>query len=251
MKLTCLCFSKSVFVLLVMAVALFCLPLGALAHPVDKADVVTKIKTKSTSAVPAEAKAEVAKINLNLNVKGIVRRGWMTPFEDGEFHAERPVSRTQLAVVLVKVFDVAKRKLVHLEAVVFDDVTPSHIHYRSIQLMVQNDLMTGYRKKQFYPSQKVDRAEGFAIVANAYGVFQFNQQQVDEILAEYKDGAQAPAWSRKALATALDADYINVVVDSEGNKLIKPSAMMTRGDLAFALTQYLSRIEDPHSSKGL
>ncbi len=243
---------KLLSVLFLMAVAIFTASVVVSAQSANKAEKNVKAPVSHNGVkteLDTDNRGSQTNVASDINIDGILSRDWMTLFDDGKFHAERPVSRSQMAVVVTKVFEVAKRKPVHPEVVAFDDVAPSHPHYKAIQLMIKNDLMTGYRKKQFYPDHNVDRAEGFSIIAQAYGVFQFNTQQVDDILADYSDINQAPAWSRKALATAFDSGFVNVDTSDEGSVLFKPSAMMTRGDLAYALTQYLKRIEDPKKRK--
>ena len=78
-------------------------------------------------------------------------------------------------------------------------------------------------------------------MAQAYGVFQFPDDTVAQLLSKYPDSDQVPSWARKSIATALYEGFINV--DSTTN-LINPLELMTRGDMVYALSKYLERQED-------
>ncbi len=118
--------------------------------------------------------------------------GWMTPLADESYHWEKAVTRAELATVLVKAFDIDKRKPIYEIPVEVSDVSASHWAYNNIQLMLANNVMSGYRDNLFYPNQVVDRAEGYAIFAQAYGVFQYNDEMLAEVYAPYSDASKIP-----------------------------------------------------------
>lgn len=169
-------------------------------------------------------------------VAEVVAAGWMSPNTSGNFQSEAIVSRAELAHVLVKAFRLDQRQP-QVEPVDVKDVLPSHWAYQDIQIVLRQGIMTGYRPGQFYPDQRVTRAEAFSIFAQAYGVFQFPDATVNDILSDYPDQAELPVWARKSVATALHEGFVNL---SE-NQQIQPHAPMTRGDLAHALGVYLRR----------
>jgi hypothetical protein len=97
--------------------------------------------------------------------------------------------------------------------------------------------MKGYRGNMFFPNQRVTKAEALAIFAQAYGVFQFTDKTVNEILAPYPDAGSIPIWARKAIATVISEGFIN----TDAQKNISPLLPMTRGDMAYVLSKYLQR----------
>ena len=103
--------------------------------------------------------------------------------------------------------------------------------------MLKTDIMKGYRGNLFFPNQRVTRAEALAIFAQAYGVFQFGDDIVNEILDQHPDAESIPVWARKAIATVVTEGLINT--DDQNN--ILPLRPMTRGDMAYVLSQYLQR----------
>jgi ribosomal protein L27 len=130
-----------------------------------------------------------------------------------------------------------KRPVATKENIKVADVPSSHWAYNDIQVVLKTDIMKGYRGNLFFPNQRVTRAEALAIFAQAYGVFQFPDATVNQILSSYPDSESIPAWARKAIATVASEGFLNT--DEQGN--ISPLQPMTRGDVAYVLSQYLER----------
>lgn len=171
------------------------------------------------------------------SVQQVVNAKWMTNFSDGNFYPERFISRAELAAIMVKVFGLDKRQAVTKENVITADVPSTHWAYKDIQIVLKTDIMRGYRGNLFFPNQRVTKAEALAIFAQAYGVFQFPNETVNQILADYPDAASIPSWSRQAIATVISEGFLNT--DPQGN--ILPLRPMTRGDMAYVLSKYLQR----------
>lgn len=91
---------------------------------------------------------------------------------------------------------------------------------------------------------RVTRAEALAIFAQAYGIFQFPDVSISEILADYPDAGAIPNWAIESLATALYEGFVNIEL---GTNKINPLKPMTRGDIAYALSKYLERLVKPGS----
>jgi hypothetical protein len=171
----------------------------------------------------------------------VVEAGLMNRTTSGDFRGDEILSRAELASILVKTFQIDRRTPPQTSSLPVQDVPLNHWAYSAIQTVLQNGVMTGYREGRFFPDQRVTRAEAFSIFAQAYGVFQFPDQTIDEILSAYPDASQLPAWARKSVATALYEGFINV----DANNQINPSLPMTRADMAYALSQYLDRQQEP------
>ncbi|MBD1920245.1 S-layer homology domain-containing protein [Microcoleus sp. FACHB-831] len=175
-------------------------------------------------------------------ISQVVAAKLMTPYPDGKFRPEQVISRADLASILVKTFQLDKRVAAQQRILVqVPDVPTTHWAYNDIQTVLKTGIMKGYRGNLFFPNQKINRAEAFSIIAQAYGVFQFPDQTVQQILARYPDSAQLPGWAKKSMATALYEGFVNT--DQNGN--LAPNNPMTRGDMAYALSQYLARQQTP------
>jgi hypothetical protein len=171
-------------------------------------------------------------------IQQVISAKLMTNSADGKFYPERLINRAELAAILVKAFRLDKRQAAQQEnAISVPDVSTSYWAYKDIQIVLKTDIMKGYRGNLFFPNQRVTKAEALAIFAQAYGVFQFPDATVKEILAPYPDAASIPTWARKAIATVVAEGFINT--DAQNN--ISPLQPMTRGDMAYLLSKYLQR----------
>ncbi|NJL63588.1 MAG: S-layer homology domain-containing protein [Methylacidiphilales bacterium] len=170
-------------------------------------------------------------------ISQVVAANLMRNFADGKFYPERMISRAELATIMVKAFKLDKRQGLPKENVTVADVPASHWAFNDIQTVLKTGIMRGYRDNLFFPNQQVTRAEAIAIFAQAYGVFQFPDDTVSEILAPYPDRKSIPTWARKAIATVISEGFITP--DNQGNLL--PLKPMTRGDVAYLLSRYLQR----------
>lgn len=175
-------------------------------------------------------------------IQSVVAAKLMSNFSDGNFYTERLISRAELASIMVKAFRLDKRQAISKENVIISDLSPSNPAFKDIQIVLKTDIMKGYRGNMFFPNQKVTRAEALAIFAQAYGVFQFPDETVNEILASHPDAGTIPDWARKAIATSLSEGFVN----TDTNNNISPLKPMTRGDMAYTLSKYLQR-QQPQS----
>jgi len=178
------------------------------------------------------------------SIDRVVNAGLMNKDASGNFNAEGLVSRAELAVILVKTFGLERRKTAQKPDMELPDVPKSYWAYGAIQTALKTGTMSGYRDGMFFPNQRVTRAEALAIFAQAYGVFQFPDTSISEILAKYPDAGEIPNWARKSMATALYEGFVNV--DVATNK-INPLKPMTRGDIVYALSKYLEKQVRPGS----
>ncbi|MEG4322999.1 MULTISPECIES: S-layer homology domain-containing protein [unclassified Microcoleus] len=174
----------------------------------------------------------------------VVNAGLMNKDSSGNFNAEGIISRADLAVILVKTFGLERRKTAQKPDIELPDVPKSYWSYSAIQTVLKTGTMSGYRDGMFFANQRVTRAEALAIFAQAYGVFQFPEATVAEILAKYPDAGAIPNWARKSMATALYEGFVNLEL---GTNEINPLKPMTRGDMAYALSKYLERQVRPTS----
>jgi S-layer homology domain len=191
-------------------------------------------------SLPGIAQAQVSETTSGIpsdSIQQVVAAKWMTNFSDGKFYPERLLSRAELASIMVKAFRLDKRQAVTKQNLAIPDVPRSHWAFKDIQTVLKTDIMKGYRGNEFFPNQKVTRAEALAIFAQAYGVFQFPDDAVNETLAAHPDEKSIPSWARKAIATVVSEGFVNT--DTQGN--ISPLKPVTRGDMAYVLSKYLQR----------
>lgn len=174
-------------------------------------------------------------------IQAVLEAGWMSRYPDGQFHPERGIVRAELAAIVVKTFQLEKRLVSKNVSQNLPDVPASHWAASDIEIVLETGIMSRDRNGMFAPDRPVTRAEGFAIFAQAFGVFMLNDSDVNRILSSYTDGYQTPDWARQALATAIFEDLVNI----GSNGSLSPLQPMTRADIAYALSQYLAKSQNP------
>lgn len=171
----------------------------------------------------------------------VVAAGLMQRDSNGDFQSDAILNRAELASILVKTFRLESRTPTQSNTPEVQDVPLNHWAYEDIQIVIRTGVMSGYQQGRFYPNQLLTRGEAFSIFAQAYGVSQFSDETVNQILAAYPDADQIPIWARKSMATALYSGFINL----DASNQIRPDAPMTRADMAYALNQFLIQAQSP------
>lgn len=177
-------------------------------------------------------------------IERVVTAGLMNKDAAGNFNPNEIISRAELASILVKTFDLEKREFSQKSNVELKDVSSDYWAYNDIQIVLKNGVMSGYREGMFFPNYKINRAEAFAIFAQAYGVFQFPENNTKRLLNKYPDSDKIPSWATQSIATALYEGFVNT---EPGTNKINPLDPMTRGDMVYALNAYLDRQKRPAS----
>ncbi|MCT7973742.1 S-layer homology domain-containing protein [Laspinema olomoucense] len=175
-------------------------------------------------------------------IERVLSMGWMSnPAGDKTFDFTASVTRSELAQVLGKAFKLDQRSTAQNSAVSVQDLTGDRPDYAAIQIALKTGTMTVDSQGRFFPDRPVNRAEGLAIFAQAYGVFQLSEDAVTELLKAHPDALDIPDWAKQAMATALQEGFVN----TDTNQAIRPLEPMTRADLAYALIQYLEKQQNP------
>lgn len=176
------------------------------------------------------------------SIERVFSMGWMSHLEEDEtFDATASVTRSELAQVLEKAFKLDQRSTAENPDISVQDMTGDRPDYAAIQLALKTGTMTVDSQSRFFPDRPVTRAEGLAIFAQAYGIFQLSEDAVTELLNPYPDAVDIPDWAQQAMATALQEGFVN----TDSNHAIRPLDPMTRNDLAYALIQYLEKQQNP------
>jgi hypothetical protein len=176
------------------------------------------------------------------SIERVIAMGWMANLEGDQASDLDPVvTRSELAQVLGKAFELDQRSTAEKDEILVQDMTGDRPDYEAIQIALKTGTMTLDREGRFFPDRPVTRAEGLAIFAQAYGVFQLSDEAVTEQLKEYLDGEDIPEWAQKAMVTALQEGFVNL----DDSRAIRPLELMTRSDLADALSEYLQKQQNP------
>ena len=146
-------------------------------------------------------------------------------YPDGSFRPEETITRAEFAALVSKVFpDVKKVR----QAMVFEDVSPTHWAFEVIRDAYEKQLFSGYPDGTFRPNQQLPRVQGLIVLASALNYAA--PANAEEIARLYFDDAdRIPSYALGAIAAAtenrLPVNYPNL-------RELRPNRNATRGDVA-------------------
>ncbi|MBM7566514.1 S8 family serine peptidase [Paenibacillus sacheonensis] len=97
-------------------------------------------------------------------VMGAARSGWVGGYPGGKFEPGRPVSREEMAVILLRALDA---KNMRPAAAVYGDVAANRWSAPAIWTAKQKGLMGGYPENRFEPERPATRAEFASVLLRA------------------------------------------------------------------------------------
>ena len=163
-------------------------------------------------------------------------RGVLPASDDGKFDPDKPITRGELAEWLVKTLKLDKQPISGVPS--FPDVKPTDPNFRAIEIIRQNNYISGY-KDGFRPKQFIQRGEMISIVARALNRPEPQADDIEKILAPYKDHASVPQMARSGVAKAIEG---RILITQSADE-IKPIDMATRGDTAVLLCALADSLE--------
>ncbi|MGE5370991.1 MAG: S-layer homology domain-containing protein [Solirubrobacterales bacterium] len=159
-------------------------------------------------------------------------RGVIGGYSDGTFRAQAPVTRAEMAVMLVKA---CALPLERPQRPTFTDVKSNHWAYASIETAVKAGLIKGYPDGLFKPESRVTRAESAAMLL---GLTRSSSPALT-MPAAIQD-VNSRHWARSLIATSLSA---GVLTPKSANRFA-PETAAQRGEIAFGLTRMLTTAPD-------
>lgn len=163
--------------------------------------------------------------------------GVITPEPDGKFRPETPVTRAVFAYWLVKTLGLDKQPVSGKQS--YPDVKPSDWCYKPIEIIRQNNYISGYADG-FRPNQFIQREEVIAIIARTLNTTPPAGAAVDQTLSVFSDATKIRPQFKGAIAQATVA---GVVITSQEH-MLKPIDLATRSDTAallYKLNEYVRR----------
>lgn len=149
-------------------------------------------------------------------------------YPDRYFKPNKNVSRAEMASMVVKGYNLEDQCLT--DAGNFPDVPRSHWAYEAINKGVGADMIEGYENGLFKPNGSITRTEALAILSKGINC-PMDNCKADEILSQYTDGNQVPAWARECVAKAID----NGALRDEASSKIRPNQKATRAEISSML----------------
>jgi hypothetical protein len=196
----------------------------------EKGTVVVELTHFSSYAVFAlkrifnDAGAHWAQKDIEL----MAARGIIGGYEDGTFRPGKPVTRAELAALLVKLLGLSE---VRPESPTFTDVEPSAWYYGAVEAAARAGLLAG-DGRNFRPDATLTRQEMAAVVVRLSGL------SGSAPAANFADEKEIAPWARQAVATA----YARGLMRGVDDRLFAPGSMVTRAQCATLLARLADRL---------
>ncbi|MEG0153653.1 MAG: S-layer homology domain-containing protein, partial [Cellulosilyticaceae bacterium] len=158
--------------------------------------------------------------------------GYMVGKSDTEFKPNDKLTRAEMATVLSRLVTTSATK-----SNIFKDIKGDEWYAQNIISMSSKGLIKGYEDKTFKPKNNITRTETMVILArmakenNTYT----KPQNVEQVLAVYKDSKSVPTWAKEEIAWAIETGLIK---GDESNKLNMKNNI-TRAETAVVLCRLL------------
>lgn len=168
-------------------------------------------------------------------IEALAARGIVNGKEDGLFHPADTLTRGEFAALIVRALG-----LPHQTTNAFADVRPGDWFAGAVGTATEYGLVTGKGDGRFDPGGFVTRQEAAVMTARAAELcgldVQLEQGVVRDVLAQFSDYVQTPAWARQGLAFCYREDILdNSALDIRGGEPI------SRGETAQMLFALLTR----------
>ncbi|MEL6459935.1 MAG: S-layer homology domain-containing protein [Cyanobacteria bacterium J06621_15] len=167
-------------------------------------------------------------------IQNLSEQGILSGYSSDIFRPNNIINRAEYATMLTKAFPYIRATR---PAMNFNDVSSNHWAKAAIINAYTKRFLSGYPNQLFNPSQKISRVEAFAALATGlnYSVPSFPNQILNAI---YDDANQIPEYARGLIAAATQQGILITSPKPRFKKrLISPSQLVTRGQIAAALCQ--------------
>ncbi len=196
----------------------------------EKGTVVVELSHFSSYAIFALKKTfnDVGTHWAQRDIELMAARGIIGGYEDGTFRPGKPVTRAELAALLVKLLSLSE---VRPESPAFADVEPSAWYYGAVEAAARAGLLAG-DGRNFRPDATLTRQEMAAVAVRLAGLTGSAQT------VSFADEREIAPWARQAVATACSRGLMRGVDD----RLFAPGSMVTRAQCATLLARLGDRL---------
>jgi hypothetical protein len=155
-------------------------------------------------------------------------------YPTGEFKPEGRITRAEFAAVLSKAIGLPPQAPQGL----FSDVATSNWAAPAVESIKRSGVMGGYPNGTFAPAKQISRTEAMITLASAARLPLPSDTEAAQILSQFRDGSQVPAWASRSVAAAVKSGLVRNQPNMPG--MLAPNAMATRADVAFLTDGYLA-----------
>lgn len=192
---------------------------------------------ESELAAPIPAAVQFSDIQSYWAAQYIVRlaeRGIISGFPDGTFSPDEEVTRAQFASIVANAFGLST----DVTPPPFQDPLPSWAA-SAISASTSAGFISGFPDGTFRPNEVLTRAQAITILTKAATSEVVAPDQVERILAHYRDADRIPQFARQPIATATQKGLLVLYPLSDQ---IDPNAIASRGDVSALTYQALAKV---------
>jgi hypothetical protein len=164
-------------------------------------------------------------------INEVVNRNIMTGFNDGMFHPDAWVTRSEFVTMSSKTLGLPQQQLETVPS--FRNISQNYSGFQSVD---NQAWISSYPSGVFRPANPIRRVEVLSGLAGALNKPLVSEEEANEILSKYKDAAQVPANERRQVATAIKYDLFEIDPKS-GDNIIDPLRPATRAEVAAMLNE--------------
>ncbi|MEK3915525.1 S-layer homology domain-containing protein [Paenibacillus sp. FSL H7-0331] len=200
--------------------------------PIEQKPVVdTNVKAKdSEQAVTKPALSDINGHWAQTAIEQAVAQGIVSGYEDGSFHPDGEISRSEFAVLLGRALKLEGKKA----ELSFSDRAQIPDWSRSyLEQAVGAGIIGSYEDNTFRPNRNIVRSEIAVMIVRALGLQRDTSQKLG-----FADEGDIPQWAYAEVAAASSKG----IISGRGNNLYAPNAGATRAE-AVALLLALSKLK--------
>ncbi|RAV03468.1 S-layer homology domain-containing protein [Paenibacillus sp. YN15] len=198
---------------------------------IESAVFTPLLKTELTAEAPGLA--DIEGHWAEQPIREAVRRGIVTGYEDGTFRPERPVTRAEFAVLLVRALGLEGDSSPQPAFADAGDIPAWAAP--SVAAIAEAGLIQGYEDGTFGPGRQISRTEMTVMLVRALGL---EPDQALE-LQPFADKEQIPGWAWSSIAAAVEA---GIIQGTTGNRFA-PEETATRAEAVAAIMNLVDRTE--------
>jgi spore germination protein YaaH len=170
--------------------------------------------------------ADMQKHWAQADVLTAANRGWMLGIASDRFAPDAALTRAEAATIIVRVLGLKAAAI----GASFSDVPATHWAWQDIRLAKMSGLIQGISSDRFAPDQVMTREQMSVLLSRA---LQLTSQAGGGAAAKGFTDVPAGSWSAGAIA----AMSSNGLVDGFADGTFRPSASLTRGEMAALLSR--------------
>ncbi len=165
-------------------------------------------------------------------IDALSSRELISGYQDGTFKPDQPVTRSQIANIVSRTFDLTADK----ETLEFSDVSSDYWARESIGEVVKGGFMTGFPNNTFAPNAPVTRVQSLTTLVTGLGIKPPTNVQTS--LDRYADANAIPKWATEKVAAATAG---GLVVNYPTLQQLNPNQPTTRAELSALIYQALAK----------